>query len=176
MNAEILKTEILKLYRFKRQYYICATEVNTGIEIADILCMDDKEIIEIEIKITWKDFLADFRKSKHLAIKPHLKYIYLKANRFYFCVPSEIDEKCMNYLKDKNYEYGLIVYTTEQAYNRGKLIFNGKLTQIKRCKRLKELDTYEREKIKKWIIQRATSELVNLRDEKYKLDNTGVMC
>ncbi len=157
MKAEIIKTQILKEYR-KRQYYICATEVDTGIEIADVLLMNDKEIIEIEIKLTWPDFLADFKKPKHIIPpnKSHLKYIYLKANRFYFCVPSPLKEKCVNYLNENHYEYGLIVS-------------NEYITQIKRCKRLKELDFNEQESIKKQIIRRATSELIKLREEQYTM-------
>jgi len=150
VNAEYLKTEILKEYRIKKQYYICATEVNIGINIADVLLMNDKEVIEIEIKNNWNDFKADFRKDKHKFIKD---YFFLKANRFYFCIPYQLKEKCLNYLDDNDYPYGLIIY-------------NGKLRQIRKCKRLKELNNREIEYIKKQIIRRATSELIQLREFK----------
>lgn len=156
MNADILKTELLKYYREKRGFYICATEVDNEIERADVLLMNDKEIIEIEVKMNWKDFLADFKtKSKHIIppAKPNLKYVFLKANRFFFCVPNSLGDRCNHYLIDNNYDYGLIV-------------FSGVLTQIKRCKRLKELDEYETKRLRKNIIFRATSELVKLRYEK----------
>ena len=48
MNSDILKNEILSYFRFNRQYYLCATEVNNGIEIADVLLSNGNKIIKLK--------------------------------------------------------------------------------------------------------------------------------
>lgn len=153
MNSDLLKNEILKYFRFKRQFYLCATEVNNGFEIADILVSNGKKIIEIEIKISYSDFLADFKKRKHKKVyigNNIYRLDYLKANKFYFCIPHDLKEKCLEYLNKNNLPYGLYV-------------FNGSLNLVKKCKILKELHIKEIDKINKNIIRRATSELIILR-------------
>jgi len=146
-----LKTEMLKYWRFKRGYSFCATEVHNGFEIADILVSNGNQIIEIEIKTSYSDFLADFKnKFKHKYKNEEKKYYHLKANKFYFCVSADIKEKCLKYLTENNYEYGL--------YS-----FNGHLENIKKCKKLKKLTENEICRLNDYIIKRATSELINLR-------------
>lgn len=152
MDSELLKTEILKHFRFKKQYIICGTEVNNGIEIADVLLSNGNNIIEIEIKISYSDFLADFKKRKHIKNKNGIRF-FLYCHKFYYCVPAEIKEKCLNYLKENNYKYGLYC-------------FNGELTLIKKCSKLQNLTMDQIGKINDYIIRRATSELVNLRIER----------
>lgn len=158
ITTDFLKTQVLSYWRYKRNYWMAATEVNTGIEIADILLCDDKEIIEIEVKTTWSDFKADFKKVKHIKkdCEWMKKYFYLKANKFYFCVHPEISDKCQKYLETNNYNYGL-------------LTFSGELCILKSCRKLKELRPREIEQIKKSIIYRTSSEMVHLRKELLEL-------
>jgi len=154
MTSDYLKTIALTYWRFKRGYYLCATEVRAGSDIADVLVSNGKDIIEIEVKISYSDFLADYKKRKHFYNDkiPMSDHYFLKANKFYFLVPGEIGERCLNYLIDNHFPYGL-------------LSFNGKLNILKSCRRLKELKDREIISINDAIIHRATSELVSLREK-----------
>lgn len=158
MTSDYLKTIVLDYWIYKRGYYLCATEVRSGPDIADVLVSDDKEIIEIEVKISYSDFLADYKKRKYFYNDkiPMSDHFFLKANKFYFLVPAEMGERCLKYLTDNRLPYGLLSY-------------NGTLNILKSCRRLKELKEREMLSIKDAIIHRATSELVMLRKE--KLDN-----
>lgn len=60
-------------------------------------------LTEIEIKRSWIDFLADFKKEHHHESEL-IKY-------FYYCVPKLILDKVYDYLYDNNIEYtGIITY------------------------------------------------------------------
>lgn len=64
---------------------------------ADLLILNKtKRLIEIEIKRTWHDFMADFKK-KHTHDDP-------KLSRFYYAVPFSIGEKVFNWLYDGQYK------------------------------------------------------------------------
>ena len=60
-------------------------------------------LTEIEIKRSWIDFLADFKKEHHHE-SDIIKY-------FYYCIPKSILYKVYDYLYDNNVEYsGIITY------------------------------------------------------------------
>ena len=61
---------------------------------ADLLIMNKTGYVtEIEIKRSWSDFLADFKKDDN-AHKSELIY------QFWYCVPDELYSKCMDKLKE----------------------------------------------------------------------------
>lgn len=63
---------------------------------ADLLIMNKtRHLIEIEIKRTWTDFMADFKKS-HTHHDKKLSY-------FYYAVPESIGERVFNYLYEGEY-------------------------------------------------------------------------
>jgi len=149
ITSNFLKNKILELYRFKRNHYLCATEVNMGAYIADVMVYNDKELIEIEVKITFSDFISDFKKRKH-NLYTNGSLNHLCAYKLYYCIPQNIKEKCILYFKENNIPYGIIS-------------FNGVLTTVKKC--IKFNTCFQNiEYIKRKIILRATSELVFLRN------------
>jgi hypothetical protein len=161
MDSDILKNAILEHFRFKKNYYLCATEVRYH-KTADVLVCNDKEIIEIEIKISYSDFLKDFKKLKHKKVymgNNNFQYMYLNANKLYYCVPNDLKEKCLTYLRDEKLPYGLIVY-------------NGCLTIAKSCRKINDLTPQLFNAIKRKMILRLSSEMVFLRNHK-KCDKCG---
>lgn len=64
-------------------------------------------LTEIEIKRSWEDFLADFKK-KHKHNSELIKY-------FYYCVPISLLDKVYDYLYDNDIEYSGIITYTEDA-------------------------------------------------------------
>ena len=64
---------------------------------ADLLVMNKtKRLVEIEIKRTWSDFMADFKKS-HTHFDPKLGY-------FYYAVPLSIGERVFKWLYEGTYK------------------------------------------------------------------------
>ena len=82
---------------------------------ADLLIMNKTGYVtEIEIKRSWSDFLADFKKDEH-AHKAEIIY------QFWYCVPDEIYSKCKEKLKEVYPENGTLDFHGKAAsYCRGK--------------------------------------------------------
>lgn len=77
---------------------------------ADLLVMNKtKRLVEIEIKRTWSDFMADFKKS-HTHDDP-------KLSRFYYAVPMSIGERVFHWLYEGTYkcEPGFIYYERSEV-------------------------------------------------------------
>lgn len=69
-----------------------------------LVCSKAGYLKEIEIKRSWADFLADFRKN-------HRHESNGCINQFYYCVPVSILDKVKEKLQDENMEYsGIITY------------------------------------------------------------------
>lgn len=80
----------------------------------DMLVMSKSGYLtEIEIKRSWKDFLADFKK-RHIHIDKCQGLLY----RFYYCVPDVLYLKCKEYIDEHNITYaGIITYSEDLEIN-----------------------------------------------------------
>lgn len=77
---------------------------------ADLLVLNkNKRLVEIEIKRTWRDFMADFKK-KHTHDDP-------KLARFYYAVPISIGERVFKWLYEGTYRCkpGFIYYEQSEV-------------------------------------------------------------
>lgn len=116
-KAEHLKYWLFYYYRIKRQFHYCASEVSIGYKwTADFVVCTDKDITEIEIKVSMADLKNDIKhkQTKFEALNNIREgkdiIIYKKEiipNYFYYCVPEKIAVKAYEYLKDT--PYGLII-------------------------------------------------------------------
>lgn len=105
-----LKFEGLKWLRLKQRCAFIATEV--GAHSADILGINEKRMVELEVKITLSDLKNDFKKHKH--------YVYRKEDysswqlqwvptHFYYLVPKELVAQAKQFLDTYKCEkYGII--------------------------------------------------------------------
>ncbi len=117
--------------RFKKRCKYCCTE--TGLFNSDVGASDGKNLWDVECKITYRDFLADFNKKvKHQYYtgsivednKNSSQYIKNKINSklkhvpnyFIFFVEYEIAEKCLEFLNSKP-EYSKYGLATVQKVN-----------------------------------------------------------
>lgn len=83
----------------------------------DVLVMTKAGYLtEIEIKRSWSDFLADFKKEHHHQSD------YIK--KFYYCVPLSIVDRVAEYLSVNNEKCGIITYD-ESGYIRVYWATNG---------------------------------------------------
>lgn len=106
VNSHIIKTCLMKYWRFKRRY-ICVDEI--GREPADILVDTGKTMIEIEIKISKSDLWnGEARKRKH-----KLDDTKRGCNQFYLCVPTELIDEGKKWIDQTNPKYGLIEFDTK---------------------------------------------------------------
>lgn len=72
-----------------------------------LVCSKSGYLTEIEIKRSWSDFLADFKKKHSHESEGLIKY-------FYYCVPDTIYDRVKNYLFDNIVKCaGIITYTED---------------------------------------------------------------
>jgi hypothetical protein len=163
-----IKYCLLQQYGFKKGYLVC-TEFSYSLGISDVFCINKKfekqDIIDIEIKISKADFLNDFKnkKLKHdqfrLIQTKQLKYPHVPT-KFYFCVPHELVEFCLNFLTENNFDnYGLIeyyeVYTTKNILDLDRC-----LRVIKKAKRLTTFELEDFQFLKDCMLNRLRNDCI----------------
>lgn len=102
-----MKSACLDWLRFDRRCTILATEV--GRFSSDVLGLG-KSLYEIEIKVSTTDFLADFKKDKHLRYADGHPWT---PDYFYFCVPSPLVHWASNLMREKGLPYGVMEHCRE---------------------------------------------------------------
>lgn len=121
MTSQIIKSLIVAYYRFVRRMNLCCTEFNNE---ADVLCtsVGGARWDEIEVKISWADFLRDFKKPKHeryLSGKPvdegRVWERMLTPHYFWFAAPKDLAEKICMYLNEhREIPYGVYSITMDE--------------------------------------------------------------
>lgn len=161
-----IKYCLLQQYGFKKGFYVC-TELQYYFGIADVFCISKnykkREFLDIEVKISKSDFLNDFKKKelKHRQFKQLIEQSIDEAQtpmKFYFCVPHELTEFCLNYLIENKFDnYGLIEYY--EIYNtKGILLLDSCLKVIKKAKKFNTVTEDDFNKIKNFMLNRLRNE------------------
>lgn len=144
-----LETKGMAFLRFKKTCQIVCTE-SPSLN-GDVVGYDGKWIYEIEVKRSFSDFKADFKK-----IKKHENMASDKglANYFWFLVDPSIKDKCLKYLEEEVdcKKYGLLIPSDRQ--------FNY-VESIKTARRIH--DTSPHPTRVRDLQRRMSSELVNIR-------------
>ena len=140
INAKDIKQALCDYFYLKRHcIYFCKEHYLQRFDMrADFIalfnCWQDGKFVnramEIEVKITWSDFMRDFKDK----ILKHKEYCGLLGSRtplvnyFAFCVPLHMYDKCKEFL-DANYpKYGLFIYDAgEVIQGRGSMFSDKKL-------------------------------------------------
>ena len=153
-----IKTALMEYFRYKKSIMLVCSE---GINNADINALNEKCLIEVEIKISKQDFQKEFKTSLvpniwDLKARKHRNYatsttspFYTVPNKFYFCVPEEISTWALEYLKDKNPKYGLLVYKNK---------YLDSISVLKQARQLHE--TSPNITVLKKVAKRLSSELI----------------
>jgi len=159
-KAKLMKVAVMCYLRYKRRYKIIATEA--GYFSADVLAMNDKELLEVEIKISKSDFKNDFKKSKHLiynndeAAFSEIEKSFI-PNRMYYAVPCELVEWAKEQLTTHP-QYGLISVDLEHH-----LIKSSPECTVNKVKLPKKFHkSLPSDKVRASIIARNSSELCTL--------------
>lgn len=154
MNSDYIKACLAANFRFIKRCAIMATEV--GYFNSDFLVIRDNKLVEVEIKLTKSDLLADFRKDKHAIfenkVEPNKRQKDFIPNFFYFCVPPELVEVAVSKCIGK--KYGVL-----KVLDRGR--YCDRIRVIKQASKLHENNVTEQVKTK--IFSRLSSEMANLR-------------
>lgn len=165
-TADKIKTALMEYFRYKNGMELVCSE---GINNADINALNNDVLIEVEIKISKEDFKKEFkctsksffldckeRKHKNYA-EPEKCVRYIVPNKFYFCVPENLYMWALDYLKDKNPKYGLMIYKPSS--------FLHKIVVKKSARKIHNKIPTDRTKL--LVTKRATSELIILRRKKF---------
>lgn len=142
---------------------------------ADILALG-KELIEIEVKISIADLKSeitnDKKKTKHKVYRNGtIRKDQFAPDRYYFCVPVEMKDETVEFVKKLNPKYGVIVFTQNKDVTKLKRLKAVKYN-LKICKPAKMLQDKmaDVEKIKSIMIKRVTMELAALKCKKEIID------
>lgn len=130
VNSHIIKTCLMAHYRFKRGFICCDEVVTDSGELADVVVDTGTSTIEIEVKTSKSDMKRDSFKKKH---KKENKF--RAVNRFYLCVPTELVEDGLDWIKETNPCYGLIEFRSETLKS-GYRSWEKYIKTIKRAKNL----------------------------------------
>lgn len=154
--SDFLKHQIIGYFRLKRQFPIACTEIlNKDIIVGKITLGRIYPTAEIETKISFSDFKADFKKKKHL--NPSL----LGVDRFYFGVVPSIVNKVVSFLEERNSPYGVI--SLPQSFTDEELIYKrawDKFIIYRSAKKLENLKPISSQ----LIFSRMSSELFRLQN------------
>lgn len=165
-TAQVMKSLIVLWARFKQGYDFALTEFcNMDVFVGNIHDMQRtpmpeqlaiysiNPIMEIEIKISKSDFLADFKKEKHNK-KP---YTLL----FYYAVPHFMRDYCIDYIKEHNLPYGVIscndVDINYDSYTDFVIWHSAKK---------REHEPFEQDSLR-YLFMRMSSELADMRRQAY---------
>ena len=142
VTSAILKNVLLSYYRYERGYSHVVTEFFD----ADVVVSNQKIAIECEVKISWKDYRADWSKKKHT---DNYRSMF-KPNMFYFAAPEELALRIKDDLEQKSSKYGVIAITKE-----------GTVKVLRKASKLHT--TKVADKILERMVARLTSEMITLR-------------
>jgi len=112
LTAKDIKLALMKYFRFQRQW-ICATECLN----CDVLAITDKDIHEVEVKVSKYDlWKGEARKGKH---KPKGECPWPKVatyfptqlmpTKFSVCVPDNLESEALKWVEEINPNYGVAV-------------------------------------------------------------------
>ena len=145
--------------RFKRRCPLVCSEAMVYDARADLLGINKQDIaIEIEIKRTWGDFLADFRnkKTKHTHYLDENTYAY-KPSYLYYLAPTPLVGSIKGYLDGEKYPYGVIEFKGVHEFTVGHLI--NSLSVHRKARKLHNQKATE--KLKYYTMMRMGSELAS---------------
>lgn len=108
VTANMLKAAVISHFRFKRQC-VAVDEVGCSMGNCDVLADNGKQIVEIEIKITKSDLINGEKKKGRHPLGLPTQYT-MTPNKFYICVPSELEEAALNWIEEIHPSYGLITF------------------------------------------------------------------
>lgn len=107
MKSGTLKTEALCFLRYAKQLDWVCTE--GGRWSADVLGANDNSIVEVEVKVSKADLLAEFR-NKQTKHEYYKHYTVWAPNYFYFMVPPELGPETVEVLREKFPKAGVLTY------------------------------------------------------------------
>ena len=154
MTSTYIKACLSAYFRFKRQTSCIATEV--GAFNADFVSVGRSGFLEIEIKTSRQDFLADFSKAKHQIYESKKDHPWC-PQQFYFAIPEELVDYAIAKCADRPYGI-LAINDCTKTSNRS---WMDRVRVVKRATKLH--NNQIQPKVKNIIYSRLASEMTNLR-------------
>lgn len=159
ITADELKVAIMKKYIYEKKYDLAATEVHyCDIVVSNI---SGEPIIEIETKISFNDFLADFDKGKH---EKYLKLEGMVPDYFFFGVPDYLEKPVLEFLNNSKYSYYGLISVNPVGF----------VTTVKKAKRF-PTSVESRKIFRDYLLKRCTRQLINFYEEKNMNQNINIV-
>lgn len=150
ISADELKVAIMKKYIYDKHYDLAASEVHyCDIVVSNI---NGDPIIEIETKISFNDFLADFDKEKH---EKYLKLEGMVPDYFFFGVPDYLEKQVLDFLNESKFSYYGVISVNSVGF----------VTTVKKAKKF-PTTMENRKRFREYLLKRCTRQLINFYEEK----------
>lgn len=155
MTTAKIKAEALAWLRFVKMMPIVCTEVGTW--NADVFGCSPTTSIEVEVKVSRSDLLAEFRnkKAKHSVYSNANGTLRSVPNYLYYMVPKELEEDALEIVGRESPKSGVIVFDDSDGHLAGK---NSKI--VKSATKLH--GTKPSQKLVRTAVLRMSSELSGL--------------
>ena len=139
-TSELVLCKLIQYLRYKKQIHSFSIEhpMSYGGFFADLVAFKEREMWEFEIKISWSDFINDFKK-KRIKHERYDEKIILGSvvvpNKFWFVVPADekLYTRVKDYLKENYPKYGLLCVDLN---GRGAGRYDFHTTSIRTAKRI----------------------------------------
>lgn len=167
MKTTLLKTEALCWLRYvKKMDYLCT---EGGPWNSDVIGCCDGYSIEVEIKVSRADLLAEFRnkKTKHAYYETGARFV---PNYFYFLVPPELLESAKEIVAEKMPKAGILSITNPHLPDGRKIVVWRKAQNLRG-------DLKPTDKFKRQVMLRMGSELCGMHialDKSAKGDEAAI--
>lgn len=152
MTTNEVTNHILSYLRYDRQFIYVATEVLE----CDIWASNGKDLVEVEVKVSWDDYKVEWQKNKHKHCRNGVSESKfrqgLAPHRKYFAAPIALAQKISLDLTAHHQFYGVLAVSDK-----------GQVTVIRRPKRLHDLTI--RPRVLELIVGRISSELITMRQK-----------
>ena len=124
LNIDEIEMAIVNSGIFNKRNDVIVPNVSWGLlnHEADMVVMTKSGYLtEIEIKRSWEDFKADFKKDHH--------HHDDRVDKLYYCVPLSIKERVADYLTQNEIPFTQLLYFSEEGkiriYNTGGKFYTG---------------------------------------------------
>lgn len=125
---------------------------------ADFIAIGKGRFLEIEIKTSKQDLVADFKKRKHQIYESRKNHVWC-PQEFYFAVPEELVDYTLNKCADRG--YGVLAI---REYSKTATRQRSWMDRVRVVKRAKKIHNNPiQDKVKHIIYSRLASEMSNLR-------------
>lgn len=175
LTAEMLKAAVISYFRFKKQA-VAVDEVGCNMGNCDVLADDGKFVTEIEVKLSKSDLIIGERNKGRHPIGLPTEYV-ITPNKYYLCVPLDMEEVATKWIEETSPNYGLFVFDPKWADIFGTkvhVLWGNYLTVSRRAKFIHK--EYKPGLFRKICMRASASLCAFIGERAFRIQNQAVKC